>query len=281
MGWWKIDVVTGQSIPDQPSLASSPDVIVLNAIPGTDDSPLASYLGDVSGDFASDLAGQLCTLPTLQPLTESELRELLLLAIAPANWTDELAGQAFDFVEAFWKDLDSVYQDDWERPANEAERRWTAEYVVQGYQRRLSAPPAKPATTSQVAKKIPPIQFPIGSRVWAWWNAPQDDYYVGTVVEPGWIVRDADGRLKEEVFYIVQFDDGDELDVPPERIFALELPIGLQVEVRAPGENRYLPAIVQGVTEAGVIVRAADDREVIAPFAALRIEGRLLPKSTT
>lgn len=279
MGWWKIDPATGQPLPNEPSLASSPDVVVLNAIPGVDDLPQASYLGDVNGDFASEQAKELIALMGTASLNDAELRELMLLSIAPANWPDALVTRALASVDAFWRDLDTAYDDDWERPANEAERRWTTEYILQAYEYRRNAPPVKQTAAGQVTKKVPPSKFAIGSRVWAWWNAPQDDYYVGTVVEPGWIVRDADGRLQEEVFYIVQFDDGDEMDVPPERIFALELPAGLQVEVRAPGGTRYLPAIVHAVTQAGVIVRGADGQEVTAPFAALRIESRLLPKS--
>jgi len=31
----------------------------------------------------------------------------------------------------FWKDIDSCYDDDWERPAKPAEKRWICENVVE------------------------------------------------------------------------------------------------------------------------------------------------------
>lgn len=278
MGWWKIDARMGQPLGFGSQLGTS-EVTLLNAVPGVDDDSTASYLGDVSGDFALDLAGQLLGIIKGQPLSAAELRELMLLSIAPANWPDPLAKEMFAAVDLFWRDLDSAYQDDWSRGANDAEKHWTCEYVIMHLERlQPLAMQAAKSPQPPKAKKVPPIKFPEGARVWAWWNARQDDYYVGTVLEPGWIVRDADGKLQEEVFYIVQFDDGDEMDVPPERIFALQLPAGLQVEFRAPGENRYLPASVVAATADGVTLRTAEGRETNAPLAALRIEGRLLPQ---
>lgn len=278
MGWWKIDARTGMPLSAGSALSTS-EVTLLNAVPGVDDESAASYLGDVSGDFASDLAKQLLGILKGQPFTAAELRELMLHSIAPAGWSDELTAEMFAAIDLFWRDLDSAYDDDWSRGANDAEKHWTCEYVVEALERLQQQPAPSPTSPkAPVAKKVPPIKFHEGARVWAWWNAPQDDYYVGTVVEPGWIVRDPAGKLMEEVFYIVQFDDGDEMDVPPERIFALALPAGLQVEFRAPGENRYLPASVVAATGDAVTLRTADGREVNSPLAALRIEGRLLPK---
>ena len=279
MGWWKIDARTGQ--PHSASQLSTPEVTLLNAVPGVDEGADVSYLGDVSGDFALDMARQLAGIVVGKKLTAAEIRELFLLSIAPADWTEALAGETFQAVDLFWRDVDSAYQDDWSRPANAAEKHWTTEYVVMHWE-RLATPPAQAAAKvkpTPATKKIPPVKFPIGTRVWAWWNAPQDDYYVGTVLEPGWIVRDAAGKLQEEVLYIVQFDDGDEMDVPPERIFALELPAGLQVEFRAAGENRYLPAVVMAASGDSVTLRSADGQEHAAGLAMLRIEGRLLPKN--
>src|SRR5689334_1887751 len=58
MGWWKIDARTGQPLSNGSRL-STPEVTLLNAVPGVDDSAEASYLGDVSGDFALEMARQL------------------------------------------------------------------------------------------------------------------------------------------------------------------------------------------------------------------------------
>ncbi|WP_254507383.1 hypothetical protein [Anatilimnocola floriformis] len=275
MGWWKIDARTGQPLGSGSQL-STPEVTLLNAVPGVDAGTDVSYLGDVSGDFALEMARQLSGIVKGQTLTAAEIRELFLLAIAPATWSDALAGEVFQAVDLFWRDVDSAYDDDWSRPANAAEKHWTTEYVVMHWERLSQSAVAK--EKPKAAAKVPPIKFPIGSRVWAWWNAPQDDYYIGTVLEPGWILRDADGKLQEEVFYIVQFDDGDEMDVPPERLFALALPAGLQVEFRSASENRYLPASVAGASADSVTVRTSDGRDVSVPLSALRIEGRLLPK---
>lgn len=276
MGWWKIDPRTGESLAAG-SILSTSEVTLLNSVPGVDDEAEASYLGDVSGDFALDMARQLSEIVKGQPLSAAEIRELFLLSIAPAQWSDELAGEVFKAVDLFWRDLDSAYEDDWSRPANVAEKHWTSEYVVMHWE-ELAKSPAPATKAKRAAPKVPPIKFPIGTRVWAWWNAPQDDYYVGTVLEPGWIVRDADGKLKEEVFYIVQFDDGDEMDVPPERLFALTLSAGSQVEFRAPGESRYVPASVVAASGDSVMLRTAEGQEHTVGFAALRIEGRSVPR---
>jgi hypothetical protein len=272
MGWWKIDPATGEALQDSASaLSRPPDFVLLNALPGVDDEAGSHYLGDTNYDFAMSLAGELRPLfdGRAAPAPD-ELRDLLLYGIAPSEWPVPLVEQAFARNDALWADLDSVYQEDWQRAATDAEKRWTAEHVVRSFAQAVAPPVVSPAI------EYGPLQseFALGDRVWAWWNSPQLDYYVGTVVKAGGIAHDATGQIELTVDYVVRFDDGDQAYVPPERVFRLTLPPGLAVEVRAPNENRYFPGTILSVSPQAIAVRMPDGRVIQTGTALLRVPGK-------
>jgi hypothetical protein len=68
-------------------------------------------------------------------ISDDELRELLLRRVIPAGVGgrgSDITAKLLQSVDAFWKDIDSCYEDDWERPSAPVERRWICEYVVEG-----------------------------------------------------------------------------------------------------------------------------------------------------
>jgi hypothetical protein len=61
-GWWRIDPKTGKPLEQERSkLSRPPDFVLLNAVPGVDDSADASYLGDGPGDMVADAVRQITT----------------------------------------------------------------------------------------------------------------------------------------------------------------------------------------------------------------------------
>jgi hypothetical protein len=137
MGWYKIDPATGKPLNNSPSaLSKPPDFVLLNAVPGVDDEEAATYLGDGPWYMASTVCGELAeALPNLKALSDDQLRDLLLNRKLPPGTADaETGDEVLDIVDAFWDDIDSCYEDDWDRPANAAEKRWVCEYVIEGRQ---------------------------------------------------------------------------------------------------------------------------------------------------
>lgn len=288
MGWWKIDPKTGKS-PEKGrgSKLSPPGMELLNAVPGVDDAPGNHYLGDTNWDFAADLAKQLAgpLLAGQAPLTDEGLRDLLLNSFGPGEWPEDVAARVFEAVDLFWRDLDAVYQEDWNRSTTEPEKRWTAENVVESYHLKLHPPapeaPGASGANQIVFKVLPPIQFTsqfaVGDRVWAWWNSSQEFYYAGTVMKAGGIGRSDDGK-EVSVDYQVKFDDGDSGPVPPGSICRLTAPPGLAVNYRPPGDRYYYPAVVVAAGTGTVRVRTQDGRELTVPYAALSVSPRFLKK---
>jgi hypothetical protein len=133
MGWWKIDPSTGAPL-DEPSASSSDEVILLNAVPGVDDDGEAHYLGDGPLDMAYSLSNELRDL--LGDSTEVAAVDALkwLLDGAPLAALGESAMTAAEIqrlAEGFWDDVDSCYEDDWDRKALSAERRFIAQHAVE------------------------------------------------------------------------------------------------------------------------------------------------------
>jgi hypothetical protein len=135
MGWWKIDPETGMPLKDAPSaLSRSPEFVLLNAVPGVDDEETACYLGDGPWDMASTVPGELQAVTgDALSLSDEQLRDLFLRRVVPpsvAGSPSEIGAHLLRVVDAFWRDIDGCYEDDWERPARPAEKRWVCEYMV-------------------------------------------------------------------------------------------------------------------------------------------------------
>src|SRR4051812_43108682 len=132
MGWWRIDPETGEPLKEGHSKLSRPDLVLLNAVPGVDNEEEACYLGDGPWDMASTMPAEIkaATGDALR-LSDEQLRDLLLRRVVPPGASTEIGAQLLQGVSAFWKDIDSCYEDDWERPARPAEQRWVCEYVIQ------------------------------------------------------------------------------------------------------------------------------------------------------
>lgn len=136
MGWHKIDPKTGAPAKDAQSALSQPrDFVLLNAVPGVDDDDADCYLGDGPWDMASTVPGEIeaATGDAVQ-FSDDELRELLLQRSVPAGVggeRSEIGVKLLQLVDAFWRDIDSCYEDDWERPAKPAEKQWICENVVE------------------------------------------------------------------------------------------------------------------------------------------------------
>ena len=136
MGWHKIDPETGKPAKNAPSaLSQPPDFVLLNAVPGVDDHETNCYLGDGPWDMASTLPSEIeaVTRDVLQ-LSDEQIRDLLLRRVVPASVGGErsdLGSKLLQVVDAFWKDIDSCYDDDWQRPARPAEKRWICENVIE------------------------------------------------------------------------------------------------------------------------------------------------------
>src|SRR5689334_23137400 len=112
MGWWKIDPKTGEPLKDSHSAVSTPEVAVLNAIPGVDDDEQTCYLGDGPWDMASTLPAELiAATDAVTHLTRRQIRDLLLRKVVPAS-LNGFRTALFKVIDAFWADIDSCYQDD-------------------------------------------------------------------------------------------------------------------------------------------------------------------------
>src|SRR5262245_36192286 len=127
MGWHKIDPKTGASPNEaQSALSQPPDFVLLNAVPGVDDNETDCYLGDGPWDMASTVPAEIeAVLGKGQQLSDEEVRALLLNRVVPkgvGSARSDLGKKLLKVVEAFWQDIDSCYQDDWDRGAKPAER---------------------------------------------------------------------------------------------------------------------------------------------------------------
>jgi hypothetical protein len=131
MGWYRIDPNTGLSLATPSSLSKPPDFVLLNAVPGADADDAACYLGDGPWDMGSGFVTELRELLAKDdPLTREEASRLILDAAVPPRLR-AAGGTLCRAVKAFWADIDGCYEDDWDRPARQAEKRWICENVVQ------------------------------------------------------------------------------------------------------------------------------------------------------
>ena len=138
MGWWQIDPQTGKPLTGGRSrLSRSPDCVLLNAVPGVDNEEEAHYLGDDPWDFAYSAANEIKELLVGMPRpSEDELRQLLLDRVIPQRFGQlkpETVANLLQAVDELWKDVDWVYEEDWQRPALPAEKRWVCEYAVRRF----------------------------------------------------------------------------------------------------------------------------------------------------
>jgi hypothetical protein len=135
MGWWRIDPETGMPAKDARSaLSRPPDVVLLNAVPGVDDQAGACYTGDGPWDMAGVVADELwAAVGDAEKLTEEEARGLLMDRVVPARLTEtgaETTAHLLPIVDAFWRDIDWCYGEDWQRPALPTEKRWVCEQAL-------------------------------------------------------------------------------------------------------------------------------------------------------
>jgi hypothetical protein len=135
MGWWRIDPETGKPAEDGHSkLSRPPDFVLLNAVPGVDTDDEAHYLGDGPWDMAADTARHIRELVgSEQVLPPNEVRALCFRQAVPpglAGLGPDARTRLLQLVEQFWADIDWCYDEDWERPARPAERRWVCEYLI-------------------------------------------------------------------------------------------------------------------------------------------------------
>jgi hypothetical protein len=132
MGWWKIDPSTGAPL-GEPSAYSDDDVILLNAVPGVDDDGEAHYLGDGPLDMAYSLSNELReVLPDPSEVSAVEALRWLLDGAPLAALADSgmAAAEIQRMAKEFWDDVDSCYEEDWDRKALSAERRFIAQHAV-------------------------------------------------------------------------------------------------------------------------------------------------------
>jgi hypothetical protein len=133
MGWHKIDPKTGAP-PEhaQSALSRPPDFVLLNAVPGIDDDKAECYLGDGPWDMASAVPGEIeAVLGKTARLSDDQIRDLLLRRAVPSGLPRSKAGvKLLQVVDAFWRDIDSCYEEDWDRPAKPAEKHWICEDVI-------------------------------------------------------------------------------------------------------------------------------------------------------
>ena len=144
MGWYRIDPETGQPLADTYSKASTPDLLWENAFPGVDNDPDAFYFGDGPMDMADGAAkdAEAVLRGRVSP-TETDLRALF----ADRQFGDSLRGldaQAVELllqiVAEFWDNIDWCYEEDWERPARDPERKVALEWAVGSLASRLARP---------------------------------------------------------------------------------------------------------------------------------------------
>lgn len=132
MGWWKIDPSTGAPI-DDPSALSDDQVILLNAVPGVDDDGASHYLGDGPLDMAYSLSIELReSLGDTTKVSAVAALKWLLDGVPLADLVEAgiVADESRRVAEAFWDDVDSCYEDDWNRKALPAERRLIAQHAA-------------------------------------------------------------------------------------------------------------------------------------------------------
>lgn len=136
MGWYRIDPETGMPLPETYSRASTPNLLWENAFPGVDDDPDAFYFGDGPMDMADAAAddAEKILRGRVQP-TEADLEALF----AERRVGDSLTGLTSGEVESllrivaeFWDNIDWCYEEDWDRPAREPERRQSMAWAVGG-----------------------------------------------------------------------------------------------------------------------------------------------------
>ena len=136
MGWWKIDPGTGMPLKEGHSaLSRPPEFVLLNAVPGVDSEEGAFYLGDSPWDLVSTIPREIeGVIGTARSLSDEGVRDLLLRRVVPRSvveWRPEAAARLLQVVDAFWKDIDDIYAEDWGRPSRPAERRWICEYLLE------------------------------------------------------------------------------------------------------------------------------------------------------
>jgi hypothetical protein len=145
MGWWPIDPETGECVKDARSkLSRPPEFVLVNAVPGVDDSEATHYLGDGALDMAYSTSCEIqellaSTQPPTQLPPKVEAMKLLMDRVLPPSLTGlkvETADRLLQMVDELWVDVDDCYQFDWDRAARPAERKWVCEYAVQ----RLTEP---------------------------------------------------------------------------------------------------------------------------------------------
>jgi hypothetical protein len=135
MGWWPIDPDTGKSVEGASSgLSRPPDFTLLNAVPGIDDDDAAHYLGDGPWDMVASYVGKIEKLigDRKRP-SEQEAQRLFADRILPpalATLPAESRQRLLRLVEELWGDIDGCYEDDWERPARPAEKKWICRHAV-------------------------------------------------------------------------------------------------------------------------------------------------------
>ncbi|HEY7423458.1 MAG TPA: hypothetical protein VH682_04380 [Gemmataceae bacterium] len=135
MGWWRIDPQTGKPLNDCPSrLSHSPDFVLLNAVPGVDGDEEAHYLGDDPWDMACSAVDEIDAVIVGMPRpSKDEVRQLLLERVIPQTFMQlksEAIANLLRVVDELWRNVDWCYEEDWERPARPAEKRWVCEYAV-------------------------------------------------------------------------------------------------------------------------------------------------------
>lgn len=133
MGWWQIDSDTGKPAEAHSNLSRPPEFTLLNAVPGVDDDA-AHFLGDGPWDMAASCVDKLRkVIGDSQHLSDDEAWRLFSKRILPdamQSWPEEARRRVLQLIEEMWANVDGCYEDDWERTARPAERRWIAEYAV-------------------------------------------------------------------------------------------------------------------------------------------------------
>jgi hypothetical protein len=115
-------------------MSNPPEFVLLNAVPGVDDEEEAHYLGDGPWDMMQSVSSEFEPLfAEMPPLSADDIRQLLLERAMPsvcASSSAETRAELLRLVDEIWSDIDGCYDDDWERPARPAERRWLCEYLI-------------------------------------------------------------------------------------------------------------------------------------------------------
>src|SRR4051812_26973236 len=108
MGWHRIDPETGMPLKEGRSKLSSPEVKLLNAVPGVDHDDAACYLGDGPWDMSSSMPAEIgaVTGDALR-LSDEQIRDLLLRRVLPPGVAPETGTELLRVTDAFWKDINS------------------------------------------------------------------------------------------------------------------------------------------------------------------------------